>query len=343
MERDRAETKPGRIYWGAISLVPIGLGVVIGLILLVMNNYQYSQAAAKPAPKPAPIDGERAYGYLKTICAIGPRIAGSAANTRQRELVKAHFEKCGATVRDEAFTASHPRDGTPVPMVNLVGSWNPDRFERVLIAAHYDTRPYPDQDPNPAKRRDPFIGANDGASGTAMLMELANHLKDWPTPWGVDLVLLDGEELVYQDGDEYFLGSKEFGRAYKERRARDPKSPRYVAGIVLDMIGDRNLQIAREPNSVELAPALVRDVWGVAASLRSRVFVNDFGRRVLDDHLPLNEAGIPTIDIIDFDYPRWHTTGDVPEACSGASLAQVGRVLTSWLAVPKPAPRTRRR
>ncbi len=169
---------------------------------------------------PAKVDGARAYGYLQAICKFGPRPAGSAANTRQREYVAKHFTETGGKVREQPFEGVDPVSGKPVAMVNLIGSWFPERLDRVVLGAHYDTRPNPDEDPDPARRKDPFIGANDGASGVALLMEIANHLKDSKTPWGVDLVLFDGEELVYGRGrdyvGEYFLGSKAFARDYAQ-------------------------------------------------------------------------------------------------------------------------------
>ena len=113
----------------------------------------------------------------------------------------------------------------------------------------------------------------------------------------------------------------------------------YVGGILLDMVGGKEMQIKREPNSLRFAPELVREVWGVAHQLDARSFSNGTGREVMDDHLPLNQAGIPTIDLIDFDYPHWHKIDDVPENCSPDSLAEVGRVVTGWLALPR---RTRR-
>jgi glutaminyl-peptide cyclotransferase len=173
-------------------------------------------------------------------------------------------------------------------------------------------------------------------------MEIAHHLDKLETPWGVDLVLFDGEELVYGDNPrqgEYFLGSWAFARAYARQKERRGNKTRYVAGILLDMVGGRGLQIKREPNSIEKAPALMREVWAVARQVNAKSFVNDLGREVRDDHLPLNEAGIPTIDIIDFDYPYWHKADDLPENCSAKSLEEVGRVLTAWLAMPR---RTRR-
>jgi glutaminyl-peptide cyclotransferase len=308
----------------------------VGSALMFLPSLRTTMADPLAKATPAKIDGDRAYGYLKAICQIGPRPAGSAANTKQRQMVAEHFKKQGGTVREQPFKGTDPVSDAPVSMVNLIGSWFPERVDRVVIGAHYDTRPFPDEDPIFANRKKPFIGANDGASGVALLMEIAHHLKESPTPWGVDLVLFDGEELVYGGGQnqtgEYFLGSKAFADEYK----KSPKDKaRYVFGIVLDMVGDKDLVIDKEPHSVEFAPRLVEDVWAVARALKIPQFRDREGRAVLDDHLKLIDAGIPTIDIIDFDYPYWHTASDLPGHCSGASLSKVGKVVTAWLNMPK--------
>jgi glutaminyl-peptide cyclotransferase len=311
---------------------------VLAAILPMVNRFRATEANAAMLASPAPIDGKRAYGYLKSICELGPRVAGSPENARQLKMVADHFTKMGGKVRAQHFQADHPLTGKRVDMVNLIGSWHPERQQRVLISAHYDTRPHADQEDDPDRRNLPFLGANDCASGVALLMEIAHHLDKIETTWGVDLVLFDGEELVYGDRPrkgEYFLGSWAFARDYaKQIEQRDYKT-RYVAGILLDMVGGKDLQIKREPNSMEFAPALVREVWAVAKQVNAKSFVNDVGREVLDDHLPLNDSGIPTIDIIDFEYPFWHKADDLPENCSAESLAEVGRVLTAWLAQPR--------
>jgi glutaminyl-peptide cyclotransferase len=321
-----------------LLLTPLLVAIGIGLAWPSLQRFRSSEANAAMFAEPAPIDGKRAYGYLKKICEIGPRIAGSETNTRQRKMVAEHFKKLGGEVREQPFQAIHPLTAKRVDMVNLIGAWHPDRPQRVIIAAHYDTRPQADQEDDPEKMNRPFLGANDGASGVALMMELAHHLDKLETPWGVDLVLLDGEELVYGDRPrrgEYFLGSKAFARAYARQRERRGNKTKYAAGMVLDMVGGRNLSIKREPNSVLLAPKLVREVWTVAKQVDARSFHDDAGREVLDDHLPLNDAGIPTIDLIDFDYPFWHKADDIPENCSAESLAEVGRVITAWLAIPR--------
>ncbi len=329
--------EPRRIV--GLILIPALLCIAAIFLLPYWNRPRDREADAAMAVTPAPIDGKRAYAYLKRICEIGPRPAGSTANAGQRAMVAKHFQAHGATITEQPFNGIDPRDHTPVAMVNLVGSWHPERRERVVLGAHYDTRPFPDEERDPARRTLPFIGANDGASGVALLMEIAHHLNALPTSWGVDLVLFDGEELVYGQGPnqngEYFLGAKEFARIYAVGVDSRRLKSRYVAGIVLDMVGDRDLKIDQEENSVNLAPGLVREVWAVARRLNASAFRQRIGQAVLDDHLPLNNAGIPAIDIIDFDYPHWHTSRDTPENCSAASLEQVGRVVTAWLAQPK--------
>ncbi len=252
-----------------------------------------------------------------------------------------HFRKHGAVIKEQPFNARDPISGQPVKMANLIGSWFPERTDRIVIAAHYDTRPHPDMEPDPRRRNDPFLGANDGASGVALMMEMAHHLQNLPTPWGVDLVLFDGEELVYDHVGTYFLGSKEFGRQYRAARRSGKQKWVYAGGILLDMVGGENLTLPREPYSLRFAGGLLRDVWGVAHRLGEKAFRDELGREVLDDHLAMNDAGIPTIDMIDFDYPQWHTASDTPEHCSPTSLTSVGRVLTAWLAKPKPAGRRR--
>ena len=321
--------------FSARTLLLIAAALSLGLGVPYVQKLRTTRADANPSLTPAPINGARAYAYLKQICAIGPRPAGSAANARQRQMVARQFAEHGATVREQPFQGIDPRSGARVDMVNLIASWHPERAERVLLGVHYDTRPFPDEDPDPARRQIPFIGANDGASGVALLMEIAHHMKELPTPWGVDLVLFDGEELIYGQDGEFFLGSKEFARVYAKAAESRRGGPRYVAGLVLDMIGDKNLAIDQEPHSLNFATKLVQDVWSVARRLKAPAFRNRVGRAVLDDHLPLNNAGIPAIDIIDFDYPQWHTSHDLPEQCSGASLEQVGKVVTAWLALPR--------
>jgi hypothetical protein len=273
-------------------------------------------------------DAARAYRYLKEICDIGPRISGTEGMTKQRDLLETHFTKLGATIGYQEFDAVHPQTGAPVRLVNMVVSWHPERKSRVLLCCHYDTRPFPDNDPVPANRTKPFIGANDGGSGVALFMELGHHLPQVQTPYGVDFVFFDAEELIYGPRDQFFLGSTYFATQYRDT----PPQHEYVCGVLVDMIGDKELRVYQEMHSLNKAPAVTRSVWEAAARVGVREFIARRKHEIRDDHLPLNDiARIPTCDVIDFDYPYWHTRNDVPAACSGESIAKVGRVLLEWL------------
>jgi hypothetical protein len=214
-------------------------------------------------------------------------------------------------------------------MNNIIISWDLDAKDRVLLACHYDTRPHADRDSNLVlASRGTFLGANDGASGVALFMELGHHLRKIKPTYGVDLVFFDGEELVYGEKDPYFLGSEYFAKDYRDH----PPKHRYICGVVVDMIGDKNLQVFQEINSLKFAPEVTNSIFRTARRLGVEEFVGRARHEVRDDHLPLNTfARIPTCDLIDFDYDHWHTTQDLPANCSGASLAKVGKVLLAWL------------
>ena len=232
----------------------------------------------------------------------------------------------------QAFRIRDRRTGEPVHVENLLVTWHPDRRDRILIGAHFDTRPYPDRDP--ADPQGVFVGANDGASGVALLMELAAAMPSLPGPVGVDFVLFDAEEYVFGPRDPYCLGSNYFARQYADERRAGRLDHAYRCGVVVDMVADRDLEIWQERNSVtwpETRP-IVEEIWGVAARLGERRFVSRPRHAVEDDHMPLRMIGrIPACDVIDFDYPQWHTTADTPEHCAPESLEAVGRVMLEWL------------
>jgi hypothetical protein len=283
-------------------------------------------------PASNPLNGLRAFRYLEQICALGPRPSGSPGMQRQQQLVQQHFENLGGKVRLQKFQAANPLGGAAVPMANVIVEWHPDRKERILLCAHYDTRPLPDSDPDPAQRRNGvFIGANDGASGVAVLMELGHLMPQFEGPVGVDFLLVDGEELVYvENRDPYFHGSTFFARQY----AKQPPDHRYRWGVVLDMVGDENLQIYQEGHSVTWRDTrpLVKEIWTTAARLGVDEFIPRANYFIRDDHVPLRNIGkIPTCDVIDRDYLPWHTTMDTPQRCAPASLAKVGWVVYEWL------------
>jgi hypothetical protein len=278
-----------------------------------------------------PLNAERAYVYLNQICAIGPRPSGSNGMREQLRLLRKHFADLGGQVSFQQFTAPNPLGGQRVPMANLIVQWHAEKKERILLCAHYDTRPLPDRDPDPNQAlRGIFIGANDGASGVAVLMELAHLVKSLDIPYGIDFVFFDGEEFVYDDSGKYFLGSEHFANEY----VRQPPPHKYRWGVLLDMVGDKDLQVYQERHSAKWPDTqpLVAQIWGTAQRLGVKEFVARPKYEVLDDHMALRHiAKIPTCDVIDFDYPAWHTTADVAAQCSGESLAKVGWVVYEWL------------
>jgi len=281
--------------------------------------------------------GPRAFAHLEKISGLGPRPSGSAAMVQQRALLAAHFRAAGGTVHGQAFQIRDRQSGAPVHMENLIVEWHPDRRDRVLLGAHYDTRPFPDRDPVDPKGT--FVGANDGASGVALLMELARAMPTLPGPVGVDFVLFDAEEYVVGPRDPYFLGSTYFAREYVAgQQAGAPQAGqhphRYRCGVIVDMVADRDLEIWQEGHSASWPDTqpIVDSIWDVAARRGAREFVPRPRHTVEDDHVPLRMiARIPTCDIIDFDYPQWHTTQDTARSCSAESLAVVGGVILQWL------------
>ncbi len=289
--------------------------------------------------RPVPFDADRAFRYLEQICELGPRISGSEGMAKQQELLKRHFEAHGAVVEFQRFTAKQRSRKEPVAMANLIARWHPERPRRVIICAHYDTRPIADQEPNPRDWEKPFLAANDGASGPALMMELAHHMKNLPLRVGVDFVLFDGEEYIFDNrptdsgGDLYFFGSEHFAREYARKRsaATGNNPPRSVKAVVVDMVAGKDARFYWEQYSFTHAAGLCEEIWRIAAAEGYTRFVPRVKHAVLDDHLALLRVGIPTIDIIDFDYVHWHRLSDNPTNCSGETMAEVGKVLSIWL------------
>jgi glutaminyl-peptide cyclotransferase len=314
-------------------------GITVGIVLWV-----HCRGAEQPSPdagwaalagktqsqEGTPFDGERAYRYLTALCELGPRFSGSPGMGKQQKLLEEHFSGLGGRVHFQRFRAPHPLDRTPVNMANLIVEWFPERLDRVLLCAHYDTLPYPMLDPRDPKGT--FLGANDGASGVAVLMELGHHIQNLNSKLGLDFAFFDAEEFIFRETDPYFLGSEFFSQAYREDRL--PYKAQYRCAILLDMVGDADLQIYQERNSLSWPESrpLVQEIWGVARRLGVREFIPRPKYDIRDDHLMLRNVGrIPACVTIDFDYPYWHTTEDTPDKCSARSLAIVGHVLMEWI------------
>lgn len=314
---------PRRQRWIALSPKRTGAAALLAAVLFSLPLFG----------APPKFDGNRSFADLEAICQIGPRISGTQGMIQQQELLIEHFEALGAACMFQEFDAAHPQTGAPLRLKNLIVTWHPEQRERVLICCHYDTRPRPDRELLPRNRELPFIGANDGASGVALLMELGRHMSQLTPRYGVDFVFFDAEELIYDEvGDKYFLGSEYFSKQY----VANPPAHRYVAGVLLDMVADKDLRLPYEGYSLRYAREVTESVWKAAADAGVKQFVPrrrfDHKAFVRDDHIPLNEiAGIPTCDVIDFDYPHWHTRNDIPANCSGESLEAVGRTMIQWL------------
>jgi hypothetical protein len=318
----------------AKTQILVCLAMLASPVALLAQNQQTKTAdfpiESQIAEAGAEFDQDFAFGHLKAICAIGPRMSTSRGMATQQAMLKKHFEALGAQVGFQNFNVNDPRTGRQVGLSNLVVRWHPKRTKRLLICCHYDTRPFPDRDRvNP---QGVFIGANDGASGAAFLCELGRHMQNQEGPVGFDFIFFDGEEFVFQARrDPMFLGSQFFANQYPNWDVK------YDYAVLVDMIGDKDLQLKMEVNSLNGARDLTKMIWSVAKDLKVREFKATKGHTIKDDHLPLIQAGIPTCDIIDFDYPRpgmnnryWHTTQDSVENCSAESLGKVGVVMLEW-------------
>lgn len=269
-------------------------------------------------------DGAKAFSYLVAQTNFGPRNPNSTGHQQCLQYLTEEFKKYSDNVTLQSFSVQGYRE--TLKLTNIFASFQPTLNKRVLLIAHWDTRPRAEEDPDPEKRNKPIIGANDGASGVAVLLELARLFNEVPPPIGVDILLTDGEDYgdsqKDQNNDLYLLGAKHFAKT---------KSPSYNPqfGILLDMVGDKDLQIPLEQHSMRFAPHVLDLVWKTAEEIGVTNFINVPGELITDDHIPLNEAGIPTIDIIDFQYPYWHTHQDTPDKCSAESLEAVGKVLAA--------------
>lgn len=276
------------------------------------------QATLMNAPE---FDGAKAFTYLKAQTDFGPRNPNSEGHRKCLDYLDGELTKYADKVTRQNFI-QEGYGGEVLKLTNLFGSFNSAATDRILLLAHWDTRPRSDQEKDPAQQTKPILGANDGASGVAILLELARLLKQTPPQTGVDILFVDGEDYgKSQDLEKYFLGSRYFMKI---------KSPDYKPrfAVLLDMVGDRDLRIPMEQNSMTYAPEAVELIWSTAEKLGVTQFVNVPGEQISDDHVPFNEGGVPTVDIIDFQYPYWHTLQDTPDKCSPESLEAVGKVLT---------------
>lgn len=266
------------------------------------------------AQAPGSFDSTKAWEHVRQQLAIGPRPSGSPGNVKTRQYITAQLKTLGIKTTEQPFEGATPLG--PVKMVNIIGTIPGKSSDRIILASHFDTKLYRDVR---------FVGASDGASSTAALIELARVLRARKDlPFTIELLFLDGEEAVLEwAGTDNTYGSRHYVEA--ARKAGSLKSIRAL--ILLDMIGDRDLTIRRESNSTRW---LTDIVWATARKLGHHQFMDE-ETTVEDDHLPFVKAGVPSLDIIDLDYPQWHTPQDTIDAIAARSIQVVGDVVVAAL------------
>ena len=275
-------------------------------------------------------DKGNAFRYLVEQCEFGPRNPGSNGYKQCLDYLQKTLSGFADTILLQPFVLDDLVNEKSYDLTNIIARFKVGDPQQLLIGAHWDTRPWADEDPDTEKRNDPIIGANDGASGVAVILELARILNASPPPIGITLVLFDGEDMGRSGTPKsYAQGSLAF--------AKDLPIEKPDEAIILDMIGDAELHIPIERYSYQQNRQLVKKLWGLAKVLSLDAFESRIEYSIYDDHVPLwAEAKIPAVDIIDFNYPNsytnyWHTTQDLPEHCSAESLGQVGTLLVHYI------------
>ncbi|MCU0620515.1 MAG: M28 family peptidase [Gemmatimonadales bacterium] len=275
-------------------------------------------ACQEPAP-PREFDGASAFRYLEQQVALGPRVPGTEAHRQAGRWIDSLARAKADTVVVQEWTHVTAK-GVRLELRNVLARFNPGAAERILFLAHWDSRPRADA----AGSRDPKApvpGANDGASGVALLLGVADVLASAPPAVGVDLLFVDGEDFgSFEDTTETLIGSRFYAR-------HQPPGPRPLFAVLWDMVADRDQQFYQEGNSLLGAPEVVERVWETARKLgHGGVFIASPKWTLTDDHVPLQQVGIRAIDVIDYDYPAWHTPDDTIDKVSAASLQRAGDV-----------------
>lgn len=306
------------------------------------QNVQSAPAQPEVEPCAVQFNPDSAFSFVEAQCAFGPRVPNSEAHRRCGDYLAAKFRSYGLDVVEQKMELT-AWDGNRLNSRNIIASYAPDSARRVLLCAHWDSRPWCDADPDKSKHREPVMGANDGASGVAVMLEVARLLQELKPAVGVDFICFDAEDYgcpywaednQYYDGSDWCLGSQYW--------AKNPHKPGYTAayGILLDMVGGHDARFCYEGYSLRYAQSIVGKVWAAARTAGAeKYFPYEEGGYITDDHVPVNEVtGIPTIDVIahyknsDHSFgPTWHTTRDVPETISGETLRAVGQTMLQVL------------
>jgi glutaminyl-peptide cyclotransferase len=263
---------------------------------------------------------QRALEHLHAQCAFGPRVPGTPAHRACRAYIAGVLRGSGGRVEEQTFTHTPPGLGHAVELTNIIARFGPRRSGGLLFGAHWDSRPWADLDPDSTRRDEPISGANDGASGTAVLLALAETWATDPPPIPVLLVFFDGEDLGRSGySEEYAVGSRYLSLQFP------PPLP--SAGLVLDMVASETAVFSLEASARGAFPEFARLVDDLALELGLTAYQAEAGPAVYDDHVPLVEAGLMTLLLVDFRDPHWHTQDDTPRHCAAEPLGQAGRLV----------------
>jgi Zn-dependent M28 family amino/carboxypeptidase len=307
-------TKKFNLWVIGVLLVGLGLAGMGWISYATINAYSHNNSNT-----PVKFNKPRATKDTNFQTNLGPRTIGSQAHEQTKLWIIQNLKEAG-------WETSVQETQTPQPIANIIGKWGKSG-PIIIIGAHYDSRFVADKDPDPARRAFPVPGANDGASGVAVLLEMARVLPQVAHQMQQErqiwLVFFDTEDNGNIPGWDWILGSQAFVQELLSLNVHPE------AAVVIDMIGDADLNIYQESNS---DPGLTQEIWNQAArSGYSKYFLPMQKYNILDDHIPFLNAGIPAVDIIDFDYPYWHTTEDTADKVSGDSLEAVGDTLINWI------------
>lgn len=310
--------------------------------LIVLASCSKEQVRTNPAPEQQAVtaqtvpifDGARAFALLESQVAFGPRVFGTTAHDECLRFLMDTLAKYADHVDALPFDQPTYEGGTQ-HLTNVFATIGAEKVQRVFLCAHWDSRPRADEEKDVANQSKPIPGANDGASGVAILLEIARLLKANPPPIGVDIAFFDGEDYgTSSDIDKFCLGSKYFSKFL-------PPGFHSQKGILLDLVGDKEAVFKQDAASIYYARDVVNAVWAAAKRANAKSFIDAPGPEIMDDHIALNDIGVRTIDIIDAELvgnrspnPRrryWHTLGDTPENCSAAMLSEVGSTLLQYI------------
>lgn len=286
-------------------------------------------SAQEPVPAFSPaadaFDAKRAWEHLITQCNFGPRVAGERGHRLCRDYIVEQLKSNGCTVELQEFSAFIPLINDERRFTNIIAKIDTPSTQAVAISCHWDTRPIADYDRIPSLRDTPISGANDGASGVAVLLEAARVFKHHPPPFDVYLLFFDAEDLGRnRQKKEWALGSQYFAKHM-------PDDFQIICGFNLDMIGDKDQRFLYEKKSLELAGKWTRAFWRLGQRHYPQCFSDATINEIVDDHAPFLAKGVPYFDVIDFDYDAWHTTQDIPASCSAASLSRIGKITVEYV------------